>query len=122
MAPSTITAKCSDGMLRTVYCHFDGYKSEVGRMLKEHYTDLKKIEELLSLGAVKFLDKEITCPKGHTWDTPVEGHTVFFTRDRGDDFWAGEGKNAKAAIKSIGGEQFNYVYKDGVWKCNGKPY
>lgn len=119
---STITAKCSDGVFRTVYCNFDGYKTGVGKMLKEHYTDLKKLEELLKLGPICTLAQEITCPPGHTYKTPVDGYTVAFVRDRGDDFWVGEGKSAKAAIESIGGEEFNYVYKDGVWKCNGKPY
>lgn len=46
-----------DGSILSVYCHSDGYG--VGETLKEHYTDIKKIDALLALGDISSLAAEI---------------------------------------------------------------
>jgi len=42
-----------------IYCHFDGYKSGVGAMLKSNYNTPQKIKQLIALGAILSLGKEI---------------------------------------------------------------
>ena len=41
----------------TIYCHFDGYLDGVGKILREHWSDTKKVEELIQLGDLSSLGK-----------------------------------------------------------------
>ena len=73
--------------IKYVYCHFDGYTiNGVGQMLFEHYKDEKKVKELISLGDISFLAKNINPSKdsNHSFYTPEKDVTVFYHRDRGD--------------------------------------
>ncbi len=73
--------------IKYVYCHFDGYTiNGVGQMLFEHYKDEEKVKELISLGDISFLAKNINPSKdsNHSFYTPEKDVTVFYHRDRGD--------------------------------------
>ena len=85
-----------DGTVTGIYCHWDGYLEQVGRKLFENYTDLEKVVELLELGDLSSLGKEI----GHkhpfspsyasemTYEEYYRdyGHMcVSYSRDRDDD-------------------------------------
>jgi hypothetical protein len=47
---STIAIEFADGTVSQVYCHWDGYLSNNGQILAEHYMDPFKVKELLELG------------------------------------------------------------------------
>ena len=76
-----------DGVIKSIYVHFDGYVMGVGRTLHEHYGMAKAIQ-LVSLGDVSTLGKEIG--EKHTFDpvaqpTPLtQDWTTFYSRDRGE--------------------------------------
>jgi hypothetical protein len=54
---SRIGIENEDGTIRSIYCHWDGnLNSEI---LKNHYTDRNKINELLDLGDISMLGKEL---------------------------------------------------------------
>lgn len=72
-----------DSVIWAVYCHFDGYPRGVGDVLFKHYQDTDKLDQLIDGGSLYSLDERIDCPKKHTGDTPVDGCTVFYHRDRG---------------------------------------
>lgn len=72
--------------VKSVYCHWDGYPSNNGRILLEYYNDRKKVEDLVNLGDISSLNNSIEKPDGHSFSTPVEGYTVFYHRDRGEDW------------------------------------
>lgn len=80
----SITAKCEDGKFRSVYCHFDGYPDGAGATLLNSYVDQKKIEAMLALGDMSQLCDSIECPEGHSYSDSVDGHSVFYGRDRGE--------------------------------------
>ena len=82
---SSITAKCEDGKFKTIYCHWDGYPSHNGKILLEDFQDQAKIEAMIELGDMSSLGRSIECPEGHSYDDPAEGHSVFYTRDRGEE-------------------------------------
>lgn len=82
---SMISAKIDD-RVKTIYCHWDGYTSHNGQILLDHYNNQEKVEALLKLGWLSVLDKDCTCPAGHTFDTPVKGHCVSYPRDNGEKF------------------------------------
>lgn len=81
---SSITAKCSDGRFRTIYCHSDGFTSHNGVILFKHYQDQQKIEDLVTMGDMAYLQPSIECPEGHSFANPIKGYSVFYCRDRGE--------------------------------------
>lgn len=78
-----------DGTITGIYSHWDSYPDHNGRILLENY-DHTKTRELLSLGYVSSLGKEIG--EKHDFDAhykstdPEYNWCKFYTRDRGDDF------------------------------------
>ena len=56
---SNIGIQGADGIIKAIYCHWDGYPSGVGAMLAEHYTDPAKVEALINLGDFSSLTPEL---------------------------------------------------------------
>jgi hypothetical protein len=56
---STIAAFTPDGRIEQIYCHWDGYLDNNGVILLLHYTNPEKITELMNLGDISILGKEI---------------------------------------------------------------
>lgn len=120
---STIAIKHDDGTIRVIYCHWDGYPSNNGRILLEHYNTPEKINALLDLGAVSILAPSMQCPAGHTFDTQKDGYTVFYIRDRGESeavCKAAVLPNEKEYNKT--GEEYNYLFKNGKWTVKGNEF
>ena len=81
---SAIGYKTPQGTIRAKYSHYDGYPAYTGAMLQEHYQQARKIAQLVELGDQSFLAPEIF-PKGaHSFESPEEGCTIFYGRDRGE--------------------------------------
>ena len=81
---SDIIVHMSNGKWARVYCHWDGYPSHNGKILFNHYNTQKLAEKLIKHGDMSYLDKKCGKPKGHSYDTPVKGYTVYYGRDRGE--------------------------------------
>lgn len=120
---SSITAKISDGTYKSVYCHFDGYPSNNGRILMEHYTDQAKIDALLEPGDMSSLGERCDKPDGHSYQTPVDDCTLYYGRDRGeneDDIRARTGATAEEALGKDS-QEYNYLWDGESWTCDGEP-
>ncbi|EAW1173092.1 post-segregation killing protein PndC [Salmonella enterica subsp. enterica] len=112
---SSITVKTTDGKFRTIYCHFDGYPSGVGKTLVEHYGTQEKAEALLTDGDISFLEASCDKPEGHTFENPVEGYTVYYGRDRGE---TGTGPRTYYSFYKVikkEPQEFNYFLDGGQW-------
>jgi hypothetical protein len=82
---SAIGYKTGEGKIRAKYSHYDGYVAGVGKTLIEHYQAARKIAQMVELGDQSFLAPEIfPTDKNHSFNTPEEGVTVFYGRDRGE--------------------------------------
>ena len=82
---SAIGYKTPEGKIRAKYSHYDGYPAYTGKMLQEHYQEARKIAQMVELGDQSFLEKEIfPTDKTHSFNTPQEGVTIFYGRDRGE--------------------------------------
>ncbi len=85
---SSIAIKRKDGTVQSVYCHSDGYLEYNGVMLNKFYKDQKKINSLINLGDLSFLDRKVNPEKGIThsfdYEKRQEGVTVAYVRDRND--------------------------------------
>ena len=116
---STIAVKCTDGKFRGIYCHWDGYKEHHLPILKEYYNTQKLAEQLVSYGDMSCLDKFCTKPKGHSYDTPIDGYSIYYIRDRGETFDHLKTKEAKTFAelsRKIGWQAYRYLFKNGEWK------
>lgn len=84
MATRSTIHKYDGKTLTSIYCHWDGYPSNNGKILLEHYKEENKIDELLSLGDLSILGEKVSTTKPHTFDNPQNDVCVFYGRDRGE--------------------------------------
>lgn len=59
MSTRSLIGLKENGKFRYIYCHFDGYPEGVGKTLKAYYQDIHKIKQLLKLGDLSILGKDI---------------------------------------------------------------
>jgi hypothetical protein len=104
---------------KSIYIHWDGYLSGVGATLLEHY-DSAKANHLVALGDVSSLRQNIEIPDGveHSFESPAEGITTFYGRDRkenGCEFSVDHTfENFMTRVNNSGAEYY-YIIRDGVW-------
>ena len=113
----SITIKCQDKKIRTIYCHYDGYLSAAGQTLLNHFQSQKKIEQLVRLGDISSLEYSIDCPPGHTFENPTNGHTISYIRDRkqtGSSFEAYVGETLRECMRE-NCQAFNYFWDGQEW-------
>ena len=56
---STISLEFADGTIGQVYCHWDGYLSNNGKMLMEYYSNPFILRDLIDLGSLSSLRPQI---------------------------------------------------------------
>jgi hypothetical protein len=98
---STIALEFADGTIGQVYCHFDGYLNNNGRILQQHYSDPFQLRSLIDRGDMSQL--------GNTVDQcdfySDEGDRARYFTDFQDYFEQGQL------------EEYNYILR----QVNGKP-
>jgi hypothetical protein len=109
-----------NGKIATTYGHWDGYPKHAGEMLKKYYNNPAKVKELLKLGknGISSIDKSMKGGKGHSFDNPKSGVTVFYGRDRGEkDNYTNTWKDRDAVQLGKSGEEFAYIWnvKEKKW-------
>ena len=114
---SRIGLKLDDGTIKQVYCHWDGYVEGVGLTLVENYNTIDKVEELINLGDISSLGRLIYTDEPHSFDNPVNGVTVSYMRDRGEN-----GVEAQTltmdewmSVAYSSPIDFYYLFADGQW-------
>ena len=113
---SSISIKTPEGKYRSVYCHWDGYPSHNGRILKEHYTNVDKINRLIDLGDLSSLNERVDPVGEHSYDDKEPGVVVAYGRDRGEtDVGFTLLEDLKSVKKRYDDCDYHYVY-DGSWK------
>ena len=105
---SRIAIENQNGSVTSIYCHFDGYISGVGKLLKEYYTTQAKVEALIELGDISSLDM-----------TPSS--TITYHRDRNEDLC----KTSYLCVEDLfdlgfqSGEEYVYCFtKNNIWLVN----
>ena len=88
MATRSVIAKLDSKTkkIKAVYCHNDGYLSNNGKILDQHYQDEDKVDELLAHGDVSSLDENIG-EKINFDDIELRRKNkqcMFYDRDRGE--------------------------------------
>jgi hypothetical protein len=99
---STIALEYADGTVGQIYCHWDGYLSNNGKILLQHYKDPYKVRELLDNGDMSSLD------------TDVDSCT--FYKERGEDCPQSMFKDFADYVENHQYEEYEYILrKDGNW-------
>ena len=124
---STIALEFADGTVQQVYCHWDGYLANNGKLLLENYMDPFKVRDLIDLGDISSLRPEIGVAHPFSkWDTemtPAEyeaqfaNMTTFYGRDRNE---SGVGPKKFADFQDYAvnhqPEEYEYILRtDGNW-------
>ena len=111
---SYIGKEQADGSIKYIYCHFDGYESGVGRMLKDYYQDESLVDKLISLGSISSLEKRLEPSDGeqHNFDHPLSDVTVAYHRDRGEDLDIYTDSEEGFLEDSY---MYCYLYRNGEW-------
>lgn len=121
---STIALEFADGTVQAVYCHWDGYLSNNGKILQEHYIDPFKVRELIDLGSLSSLAPEIGTKhpfdnphkygssEWKAWQDAHKNQCTFYGRDRGEqDVGAHHYSSVEAFFKEHSGEEFDYLMR-----------
>ena len=106
-------------VLKSVYCHWDGYLDNNGRILLNHY-DSAKANHLVALGDISSLDINVEIPEGveHSYQVPLKGITVFYGRDRGEEgneFAVDHDFESFMKRVDDSSAEYYYIMKDGEW-------
>jgi hypothetical protein len=127
---STIALEFADGTIGQVYCHWDGYLDNNGKLLQAHYMDPFKVRDLIDLGSISSLRPEIgvahpfsvwDLPEGQKmdreeFDTKFGNMTTFHGRDRGEDISVHKFSNFEEYVKEHQYEEYEYILRtDGKW-------
>jgi hypothetical protein len=121
---SSISIRNEDGSYTGIYCHWDGYLSNNGRILLEHYNSEERIRELLALGDISVLAPEIG--EKHPFDTP---YSIFgehaeanyknwckaYGRDRGDSDCEARNYPTVSRLLDVLSQEYDYLWYDNQW-------
>ena len=106
MATRSIIAKLDDNGLEAIYCHNDGYLSNNGKILDQHYANKDDVNELLAGGDISSLKDTIE-------------DTIFYMRDRGEENKEATTLKDESALLEFAFEQCDaelvYMFAYGSW-------
>jgi len=99
---STISVETSTGLINTVYCHWDGYLENNGRILNRSYTTVGQAAGLVLGGDMSSLDDNVD--------------KVSYYAEEGERKSIQVCNNFKQYCASLGMAEYDYLMRaDGVW-------
>ena len=107
---SRIGIQLQDDSILSVYHHWDGYPSWLGRILTTHYNTKEKVAELIDGGDMSTCWTDTVWGKDRT-DGKKYGPETY--ADRGEDCPPRLDKNM-AEFFSFG-EEYSYIFRNGEW-------
>ena len=115
--------------VRAIYCHWDGYLEHNGAILQKHYASSSKVNNLIALGDLSSLGREIGEKRPFSkhelnkedvdYDAMIAkleeaeklGWCNYYTRDRGEDAPFKVYKNLADACEHYQWSDYYYVFK-----------
>ena len=111
---SLIGIKLEDNIVKTIYCHWDGYPAHAGKLLVDNYSTPATITELMELGDLSSLaESPDQCKAYH--------------RDRNESWGLVEPRDVNTselgAVANDYGVDYVYIYNDEYeWECHRLGY
>jgi len=120
---STIAMVNEDGSVSQIYCHWDGYLSNNGKILLENYETAEKVKELIALGSLSVLGETIGKKIDFDGELP-SGQCRAYHRDRDEDLQIYQYKNITDYKLNGCMEGYDYIFIDGKWQVQlwEKPF
>ena len=99
---SRIGIQLQDDSILSVYHHWDGYPSWLGRILKTHYNTKAKVSELIDGGDM----------------------SVAWGDDNQPEYYSARGENCPPSLMKLNeylnknnNEEYAYIFRNGEWVC-----
>ena len=106
MATRSVIAKLDDKGVQAIYCHNDGYLSNNGKILDQHYQNEVKVDNLIAQGDCSSLKDTIE-------------DTIFYMRDRGEENKEATNLNNETKLLEFAFESCDaevvYMFAYGSW-------
>ena len=115
---STIAIENGNGTVTGIYCHWDGYLSNNGRILQDYYTTEAAVRELIALGDLSSLGE--TVGKQTDFSAPADGQCVAYGRDRGETDIEAKTFDSHADLVEQIGQEYDYLFTNGAWTVFGE--
>ena len=126
---SKIAIRKIDGKVESIYCHWDGYPTHNGKILKDFYKTPERVQELIDLGNISSLGQFIKPhpEMEHSFDMPQPNTTVAYERDRHEEGQEKHVFNYESAFLKdclLSDCEFYYLYdeKTKEWYFSAIPY
>lgn len=102
----------ADGKLLGIYLYQGGHLKHAGRILNDCYKDAKKVDELIALGDLDVLGKNIKSDETDKMD-----NCVAYARDFGDEYSDVNPSDITLDYANKNGSNYVYVFGlDGKWR------
>jgi hypothetical protein len=107
---------------QTIYCHWDGYPSNMLPILREHYNSTELAAKLISYGDASYIAAKLEPDpsRPHTFESfqSQEDVCLFYHRDRGDS-WHQCQPSCYTGRELFSQPAFDYIYifEDGQWNA-----
>jgi hypothetical protein len=113
---SRIAMELGDGSVLSIYCHHDGYVEHNGHILQTHFQDPEKVKELIELGDISSLKKNVSPTGPHSFNEPERDVVVAYSRDRGESHVDPIKKRSVAAFFKGDIDEYGYLFtQEGEW-------
>ena len=114
---SRIGIQLKDDSILSVYCHWDGYPSYNGRILRDNYNTVDKVRELIDGGNISALHTNA----GWNNETLPKTGPLYYTM-RGESIDSNEpelSKNQSEYLETADdcGEEYAYLFTSAGWTC-----
>ena len=113
---SRIGLELSDGSILSVYHHWDGYTSWLGRILQTHYNTQEKVSELIDGGDMS------CCWTDERWGGVNDKGTQYSKgNEYGPEYYSDRGEDCPPRLDRdqdeffSDGEEYSYIFRNGNW-------
>lgn len=112
---SNIAILQEDGKVKSIYVHFDGYPSGVGKNLFNHYKDKSKVEELINLGDCSAVYENVKPTEGeaHSYERTAKNVTIAYGRDRKE--YDTDAQEIDSLQNYKPDNDYAYLFKENKW-------
>ena len=112
-----IGIELKNGSILSVYHHWDGYESWLGRILKTHYNTRQKAAELIDGGDMSSCWTEDRFSIDPTTGYKVQEYGPQYYSQRGEDCPPRLDADLAEYLLPDGGEEYHYLFRNGEWVC-----
>lgn len=116
---SLIGKQNQDGSITSIYCHYDGYPEHNGVILQEYYSSPFQVDQLLALGNLSVLGREIGLKQDfNNRSTHFTNWCLAYGRDRGESNQQAQVSTRESFLSTDHGVDYLYLYNDEFeWEC-----